>query len=405
MWGRVLVFSVFALVYIGMVVGRFPRLAMDRTGIVVIGAIVLAVCGKASLGGGRSGIDVPTLLLLFGFMVISGQFRLGGFYSEVARKLAALPLSPELLLGAVVAVSGILSALLTNDVVCLAVTPVLGNGCVRKRLNPLPFLLALACAANIGSAATLMGNPQNMLIGQYLALSFRGYLIFAIPPTVLSLFLLWVIAVVLFRGKWTLEIRAEPAPERPFDRRQTIKAAAVLGVVVLLFLFSPFSRETVALAGAGVLLFSRTMESRRTLDMVDWQLLVLFMGLFVVNAAFESAGGLEVIRELLGRGGISLSSPPWLYAVTTVLSNLVSNVPAVMLLLPLVKGIHLAGPILALSSTFAGNLIIVGSIANIIVVGEAARLGIPIDWKQHARLGVPVTAASLAAGLLCMRLF
>ena len=396
------VYVVFILVYLGMIFGRLPRLALDRTGIVVLGAIALLASGHASLEGGRSGIDVSTILLLFGFMVISAQFRLGGFYSEVSRRIAGLPGSPAALLGAVIIVSGGLSALLTNDVVCLAMTPVLGRGCIRRGLNPLPFFLALACAANIGSALTLIGNPQNMLIGQYLGLSFSGYMVFAALPSVLSLLFLQGIILALFRGKFHCPMDVQEEPERPFDPWQTAKGGIVLGTVVLLFLFTPLSRDLVALGAAGVLLLSRTMASRRTLDTVDWQLLALFLGLFVVNGAFEAAGGLDMMKDGLSRIGVSLASPSRLYGVTTVLSNLVSNVPAVMLLLPLVRDVPEAGYILAVSSTFAGNLLIVGSIANIIVAGEAERLGIPFGWKEHARVGVPVTLASLAAGLACM---
>jgi len=399
------VFFVFAAVYLGMIFGRFPRLALDHTGIVLLGAIVLLAAGKASLEGGRSGIDVPTILLLFGFMVISAQFRLGGFYSEVSRRIGALAAPPSLIMGAVIGASALMSALLTNDVVCLAMTPVLGAGCIRRGLNPLPFFLALACAANIGSALTLIGNPQNMLIGQYLSLPFGGYLLFAAFPVFLSLLSLWGIMLFLFRGRWTLQMDEQLVDERSFDAWQTLKGGVVLTVVVGLFLFSTLPRDLTALGAAGVLLLSRKMASRRTLEIVDWQLLLLFLGLFVVNAAFESAGGLQILKEFLESAGVSLSSPAWLYGVTTVLSNLVSNVPAVMLLLPLVRDVPQAGYILAVSSTFAGNLLIVGSIANIIVAGEAERMGIPFDWKQHALVGVPVTLISLAAGLACLWLF
>ena len=401
----ILVFSVFTVVYLGMIFGRFPRLALDRTGIVLLGAIVLLETGNASLQGERSGIDVPTILLLFGFMVISAQFRLGGFYSEVSRRIGALSASPSLVLGAVIGASALMSALLTNDVVCLAMTPVLGAGCIRRRFNPAPFLLALACASNIGSALTLIGNPQNMLIGQYLSLSFGGYLAFAAMPVFLSLFFLWGIVLLLFRGRWFLQMEEQTAEERPFDSWQTLKGGVVLAVVVGFFLFSSLPRDMTALGAAGVLLLSRKMASRRTLEIVDWQLLLLFLGLFVINASFEAAGGLVILEKFLGSAGVSLSSPNWLYAATTVLSNLVSNVPAVMLLLPLVRGIPQAGYVLAVSSTFAGNLLLVGSIANIIVAGEAERMGIPFSWKEHARVGLPVTLASLAAGLACTAFF
>ncbi len=180
-----------------------------------------------------------------------------------------------------------------------------------------------------------------------------------------------------------------------FDRWQTAKGIAVVAVVMAAFLFTPWPREVVALTAAGVLLISRKMASREMLGLVDWHLLVLFVGLFVVNAAVAESGLLDRLFAALRASGLDLRHAATLFGVTTVLSNLVSNVPAVMLLLP--AATHpLAGPILALASTLAGNLFIVGSIANIIVVDQGARLGIALDWRTHARIGIPVTIGTLA---------
>jgi len=164
---------------------------------------------------------------------------------------------------------------------------------------------------------------------------------------------------------------------------------------VAAFLFGPWPREVVALAGAAVLLTSRRMHSRDMLQLVDWQLLVLFGGLFVVNHALMQTGAPAEAVATLGARGIDLAEPGWLMVAVLALSNAVSNVPAVMLLLPFADH-PLGGPVLAVFSTLAGNLLIVGSIANIIVVDQAARLGVPISWREHARVGVPVTLASLA---------
>lgn len=396
MGDRSFVFVVFALVYTGMVLGEFPRLAVDRTGIVLLGAIALVASGH----GDFSGVDVPTLLLLFSFMVISAQFRLSGFYNRISEQIAALPLSPRGLLGAVILVSGGLSALLTNDVVCLAMTGVLGEGCLRRGLSPLPYCLALACAANIGSAATLIGNPQNMLVGQILSLSFAGYAAVAFVPTLLALGSLYLVVAAMFRNVWYQSSGASNPPAgAPYSPWQAKKGMAVLGITVALFLGAPFPRELVALTAAGILLTSRTLASRATLGLVDWQLLTLFLGLFVVNDAFAQSGGLSLIEAGLTASGLSLGTLPPLTVVVTALSNIVSNVPATMLLLPLVRDVPLAGSTLALISTFAGNLVLVGSIANLIVASEAERLGVRMDWKTHARVGIPVTLVSLALAL------
>ncbi len=394
---------VFGFVYLGMVLGEIPGLALDRTGVALLGALALIASERVTPEAAWQAVDVPTLALLFGLMVVSAQFRLGGFYAFVTRKAAGARVSPALLLGLVVAVAGGLSAVLANDIVCLAVAPLLIEGCARRGLDPVPFLLALACAANVGSAATLIGNPQNMLIGQTLHLSFVGYLGDAAVPALLGLAVVWGIVAVSVRGSWFKPTSVPQVDEAGLNRWQTGKGLVVLGLLLLGFLFAPIPREVLALAAAAVLLTSRRMASRDILGTVDWHLLVLFVGLFVVNFALADSGTLAVATHALERGGVDLTRLGVLFPVTVVLSNLVSNVPAVMLLLPQATR-PAAGPLLALASTLAGNLIIVGSVANIIVVDQAARLGVRIGWRQHARVGVPVTLATLAiaAGWLAL---
>ncbi len=390
-----LVLAVFLLVYLGMILGRVPGLALDRSGVALLGAIVLVAAGQLPMGQVGRAVDMPTLALLFGLMIVSAQFRLGGFYSWVVRRLAAFRHAPGVLLAQIVAVAGLLSSLLANDIVCLAMAPVLVELCARRGLNPAPYLLGLACAANVGSAATLIGNPQNMLIGQVLNLSFAGYLADALAPSLIGLAVVWLVVALSFRGRWAAATPV-PALETPaFDLWQSAKGGVVLLALVGAFLFSPWPREAAALAGAGLLLCSRRMNTSRILGLVDWPLLVLFTGLFVVNYCLAQAGLLTRLSGGLAGLGVDLRQPAWLFGICVVLSNLVSNVPAVMLLLPSATAPG-DGAVLALSSTLAGNLIIVGSIANIIVVEQAARLGVRISWGQHARVGVPVTLITLA---------
>ena len=396
------VVAVFLLVYLGMMLGEIPGLALDRTGIALLGAIALVATGRVTLNAGWNAIDVPTIALLLGLMVISAQFRLGGFYSSLTRRLGGGDHTPAGLLALVVVAAGGLSAILANDIVCLAMAPVLIEVCASRRLDPIPFLLALACAANVGSAGTLIGNPQNMLIGQTLHLSFAGYLLEGGVPALVGLGLVWFVIWLAYRRRWPRDMISPDIPEvgaSRFDRWQTAKGIAVTVAVVTAFLFAPWPREVVALAGAGVLLISRQMASREMLGLVDWHLLVLFAGLFIVNAAVAQSGLIGGMLMAFRQAGVDLTNPWTLFGVTAVLSNVVSNVPAVMLLLPAARH-DLAGPVLALSSTLAGNLLIVGSIANIIVVDQAARAGLTIDWRTHATVGVPVTIATLALAAL-----
>jgi Na+/H+ antiporter NhaD/arsenite permease-like protein len=393
------VVAVFAIVYAGMILGGLPFLQLDRTGVALLGAIAIVGLGALTPEQAALSIHLPTLLLLFSFMVISAQMRLGGFYTWVTLRIAELPLPAPALLAAAMAAVAALSAVFSNDVVCLAVAPVLADACMRRRLDPVPFLIALACAANIGSAATLIGNPQNMLIGQILGLPFGGYALYAVGPVLVGLAATWALIAWQARGRWAAN-GIQPVPERredfgALDRWQTAKGLAVAAILVAVFVFTSWPREVVALTGAGVLLMSRRLHSNKMLGLVDWELLILFIGLFVVNHAFARTGlAVEAIRTL-GAAGLPLGEPAPLFATTFVLSNLVSNVPAVMLLLPAATE-PFSGPMLALVSTLAGNLLIVGSIANIIVVDAARRRGIAIDWRRHARTGVPVTLATLA---------
>src|SRR4029453_14066055 len=234
------VLLVFLLVYLGMFAGELPGLALDRSGIALLGAIALLAGGRLTLEEAALAVDVHTIALLFGLMVISAQFRLGGFYAEIVRRIAAHSARTDTLLLWVIAAAGGLSSVLANDIVCLAMTPMLVEVCVRRRISPLPFLLGLACASKIGSAATLIGNPQNMLIGETLRLPFAGYLLDGGPPAVIGLAVTWLILRAQWRGRW------DAAPGRAptgavdavsFDRLQTMKGLVLLVAVVAAFLF------------------------------------------------------------------------------------------------------------------------------------------------------------------------
>ncbi|HOO46350.1 MAG TPA: anion transporter [Deltaproteobacteria bacterium] len=400
-----LVVAVFLIVYAGMLLGRLPHLQLDRTGMALLGAIVLIATGFLSLPEAARSIDISTITLLFAFMVISAQLRLGGFYTKAAESVTAFRASPPALLGAVILLSGLLSAVFMNDIVCLAVPPVLIQACRRRDLDPVPFLLSIACAANIGSAATLIGNPQNILIGQALDLSFSGYLLIASVPSILGLIITWVVIALLYRGRWNhtgtfqTATHEEPLPE--WNPWQSSKALIVTAFLFGAFLSGIMPRDILAIGAAGILLLSRRMHSRDMLGLVDWQLLVLFCGLFVVNHALAQTPVPKSVVSDLMQSGIDPTHPGWLFAITALLSNAVSNVPATMLLLPLADH-PMAGPVLALSSTLAGNLLIIGSIANIIVVETASQHGITITWKTHAPVGITVTIITLvvAAGVL-----
>ncbi|WP_459853960.1 SLC13 family permease [Humidesulfovibrio idahonensis] len=393
------VLTVFAVVYLGMVLGRLPWLAVDRSGVALLGAVALLAGGVLSSRQAWAAVDMPTMSLLFGLMLVSAQLRLAGFYTLLARRVAQAGLSPQGLLLLVMTAGAGLSAVLVNDIVCLAMTPILAEGCLKRGLNPVPFLLGLACAANIGSAATLIGNPQNMLIGQVGALPFGAFVLDSLPPVCASLAVAWGIILMLTRGDWRLERQVAPVAAVAFQPWQSLKGCLLLALALFAFLFLPVPREVVALSVGALVLFSRRTASRSVFALVDWQLLLLFLGLFVVNFAVAQAGLLERLFDAIRSMGIDMAAPGWLFALTAALSNVISNVPAVMLLLP-ISPTPQDKLLLALVSTFAGNLFLLGSIANLIVAEQAAQLGVFITWRKHLRVGLPVTLASFAIAAL-----
>jgi len=398
------VLAVFAVVYLGMLLGRLPGLAVNRAGVALLGAVALLGGGALTSRAAWNAVDMPTMSLIFGLMLVSAQLRLGGFYTLCARRIAAAQVGPRSLLLLVMAAGAGLSAVLVNDIVCLAMTPVLAEGCLKRGLNPVPFLLGLACAANIGSAATLIGNPQNMLIGQVGGLPFGAFALDCLPPVLAGLLAAWGVIVLLSRGDWTLARPVPPVPSVPFRAWPSVKGCLLLGLALFGFIALPIPREVAALCAGGLVLLSRRTESRVVFGLVDWQLLLLFLGLFVVNHAVAEAGLLERMYDVVRGSGVDLASPVWLFAVTAFLSNIISNVPAVMLLLPATPNPQ-ARLLLALASTLAGNLFLLGSIANLIVAEQAAQLGIDIGWRRHLRVGLPVTLATfaIAGGWLWLR--
>ena len=398
---------IFLLTYIGVALGRVPGLMLDRTGIALLGAIAMVIFGAVSIDQSVQAINIPTILLLYALMIVSAQLRLGGFYTWVVMKSTRYLSRPRLFLLVIMGLSGVLSAVLANDIVCLAFTPVILLTVRSAGRNPVPFLLGLVASSNIGSAATIIGNPQNMLIGQMGNLHFAEFLMACAPPAALSLICAYGIICRLCRkfldGLPDDSARPDHSPANQpnadvwpdFNQWQSVKglmAAVVLGGLF----FTSIPREFSAIAVAGVLLCSRKMRSRSILELVDWHLITLFCALFVVIQGIVLYGIPEKVMAFLGDYGVNFQNLAVLTGVSTLMSNLVSNVPAVLLL---IQFIDPADPtqwhVLALSSTFAGNLILLGSIANLIVAEQAKRFNVTITFKDHARIGIPVTVASL----------
>ena len=390
-------YFIFLASYFVFAVGKFPGLKVDRPGAAIIGAVAMVAFRIVPSDEALRFINFPTIVLLFSMMLIVANLHLVGFF-EWSAELVLQRIRPAFLLPAVVFTSGFFSAFFVNDIVCLVMVPFILSITRRLRLRPTRYLLALATASNIGSVATITGNPQNMLIGSFSGISYRDFMWHLGPVALIGLFLDWVIIHFVFRRKHEIAPIAQkqiPLPELELSRL-TKPGLVVLGVVIGFFAGAP--PAMMAAFGAAVMLITRTLDPRKIYQQVDWGLLVFFVGLFLIVGGAENAG---IVGKLLVVAGHWNLQHIAVFTVTTaVLSNLVSNVPAVMLLKSVVSGLanqHTAWLTLAMASTLAGNLTITGSVANIIVV-ESARPEVEIGFQEYFRAGLPITLATMIVG-------
>ena len=384
------VLAIFILTYLGMAVGRVPGLKLSRTGIALLGAIGMVLATRSSTAQVVSSVNWPTRFLLFGFFVVSAQLRLSGFYDKIAENISGRIAAPARFLVFLIAVTAGLSAFLNNDIVCYVLTPVVGAALIRKQINPVPFLVSLAIASNIGAGATLIGNAQNMMIGQLAGLSFLRYLLWAIVPIVFALAANYAVTRMGVRAEPPVPQAIDPEPgvePFPFDRYHTIKGVVVLAAVIALF-FTSLPRELVVLVAASIHLASTKYRTEALLSLVDWPVLLLFIGLFVVSGGFEATGyGDHLVRWLEARG-FEPSQPAAEVALTAGLTTLINNAPAVMLLVKLLPVTQVTvANILAAANSLAGNAVLTASVANLIVVQQARRQGIVISFWDFARQG------------------
>jgi Na+/H+ antiporter NhaD/arsenite permease-like protein len=390
----------FVATYAVLAIGRLPPLRVDRTGAAIVGAIGMVTLGGLTLDDAYRAIDFRTLVLLFGMMVLVANLQLARFFSALARVTVAWIHHPAALLVAIVFASGVLSALFVNDTVCLVFTPVLLEVAAARRHRPLPYLLALATASNIGSVATITGNPQNMLIGSLSGIGYRQFAATLAPVAAVGLVLDAALIWFLFRKDLHAGAAEYEGPRtRAAHRAMWAKPLAVTACVVAAFL-AGIDTALVSASAAAILLVTRRVKPEKVYRQIDWALLVLFVGLFVVVAGVSRVGLDRALFELLRPIGID--GVVGFSVVSALLSNLTSNVPAVMLLARLVP--HLPDPgtswlALAMASTLAGNLTLIGSIANLIVAEGARRRGVHVSFLDYLRVGLPVTVLTIAFGI------
>jgi Na+/H+ antiporter NhaD/arsenite permease-like protein len=400
---RALALAIFATAYLGLGLGRLPGLRVDRTGVAIIGGALMVLTGVVPWNDAVIAVDAHTLVLLFGMMIVAAYLRLSGFFSLVTLWTIRKAKTPRSLLGAIIAISGILSALFVNDVVCLVLAPLVVGMARRLALPPVPYLVALATAANVGSVATLTGNPQNMLVGSFSTLTYRAFLVREGPIAVIGLACVYLVVWVVYRRELPAALLASAADDRTAVHYPLMRKTVIAVGVMLVAFLAGVPIALVAIAGAAYSLFTRRVNPHKVYREVNWPLLVLFVGLFVLTAGVERVGLADDVLGWAGRVG--LHRPLVLTVTTAVLSNLVSNVPAVLLFKPLIPSFgepDRGWLVLAMASTLAGNLTILGSVANLIVVEAAREARIRIGFFEYCRVGVPLTVLTLFVGWLIL---
>jgi len=399
--------AIFVITYIGLALGKLPVVRVDRCGVALIGAVAMVVSGTLSQSAAVNSVDFHTLALLLGMMIIVANLRLSGVFGWVAGRIFGRAHTGFALLATTVALSGVLAAFFVNDVICLVLAPVVMDVAAQSRLSAVPLLLGLATASNVGSAATITGNPQNMIVAGFAHLDYVEFLIRLAPGAIIGLMIDYAIIAWIYRrslrGHRRVDSNPPGAAAVSLDRPAALKAAIVTAGTLVCFALG-FPTGVVALSAAALMLLVQNVRPDLVYAQVDWTMLLMFAGLFVVvRGAAETGLQKDIIKVV----GVERLIHPAVLAVTVAaLSNLVSNVPAVLLfrpLFPLLGSSQRVALLLAAVSTYAGNLTLLGSIANLIVVENARRRGIEVDFREHLLVGIPITVLTIVVAVALLR--
>jgi len=400
---EIFILLIIILSIIGVAIGRYPKFKMNRATIALVGSSALILAGAISIEDAFNAVDINTIILLFSMMVLNINLRLSGFFNIITSRVIGIANTPRQFLGLVIFSSGILSGLFLNDTIVLIFTPLLIEMLIYLKRNPIPYLVALATSANVGSAATIVGNPQNMIIGIDSGIPFFDFALNLTPVAFLGLGVIWLIIIIIYKNEFKKETMiVENIPEPRIYKPLLIKSSVVL-VIILLGFNLGFPIALTALGGASLLLITRRIKPERVFTELDWGLLVFFTGLFIITDTLNSLFISKYFH--LSQAALSGNEIVDLSVISVVLSNLISNVPAVLILSPNIglmpdpKTLWLT---LAMASTFAGNLTLLGSVANLIVAESAKRRGIILKFNEYLKAGIPITLITLLIGVLWM---
>jgi Na+/H+ antiporter NhaD/arsenite permease-like protein len=394
---------IFAACYLALAIGEIPGLSIDRAGVALVGAALMVAAGVLTPEAAYRAIDLDTITLLLGMMIVVASLRLSGFFAIATLWIARRTKRPWILLCAITATSGVFSAFLVNDAICLVLAPLVLEVTQRMGRKPVPYLLAVAMASNVGSTATITGNPQNILIGGFSRIPYASFALTLGPVALIGLVVTAALVALFHRDEFFGADRLAMPPLTQRVNRALVTRALVATAVMVVLFFAGQPPAKAAIVIGGCLLLTRRVKSTRVYNEIDWSLLLMFAGLFIIVAAARQA--LLTPDVLAAAGHSRLDQVPMLSAVTAILSNLVSNVPAVLMIRPFIETLPNQDNVwltVAMASTLAGNFTILGSIANLIVVQKAAARGVRIGFWDYFRVGAPLTLVTLALGTLWM---
>lgn len=395
--------AIFIVTYVLISARRLSWLGLDRPAGALLGAASCVVFGVLAPSEAIAAVNAPTILLLFGVMGIGAFLDLDGFFDGLEPAIVRFAKTPARLLGTIVWGAGLLSAFITNDAVCLLGAPLVVRLIRRHELPPLPFLLALATAANTGSVGTLVGNPQNMLCAALGQLSYREHLLLVGPLALICLAINHGLLWLFFRhrlGRTSLETKTS---RFPINLRTGVTWAVIGGTAIVYT--SGANLAWTATAGFVVLMLLHRRDTRPLWGRIDWSLLLFFASLFVVVEGFMRSGGpawLFARFPLSEFGANGLGSWIRMSGIFMVGSNIVSNVPFILVVrdqMSTLPNPTLGWELLTVASTFAGNLTLLGSVANIIVAENARDIG-GIGFFEYLKVGLPLAVVTTLVGVV-----
>jgi len=391
---------IFSATYLVVAIGRLPGLRLDRAGAALVGASLMVACGVLTLPEAYHAIDFDTITLLFGMMILVANLRLSGFFRLVSAWVVRRTRYPFVLLVAVTLISGGFSAFLVNDMICLVLTPLVLQLVTQLRRNPVPYLLAVAMASNVGSVATITGNPQNIIVGSLSHIPYGHFAAVLTPVALVGLLLTIALLALSFRTEFFTRDTLYAVPEKVHYNRSLVLKSVIVTMGMVIGFFVGIAAAKVAIIAGALLLLTRRVKAHKIYREIDGSLLILFIGLFVVVAGLEKAVFTPQLISAVGR--LHLDQLPILSLVTAGLSNIVSNVPAVLVLKPFIQPLanqQQAWLTVAMASTLAGNFTLLGSVANLIVVHRARQQNLEISFWAYFKVGAPLTVLTIWFGV------